>query len=90
MGTRARGVLAPHALAAVAVENERGNVEIHLFVESAELDAVEVIRQLKSELPRYVVPASVAGVQALLLNVNGRIDRAALQPLVRERFAAAG
>lgn len=87
MGTRARGLLAPRAL--VAVENERGNVEIHLFVESAEPDAVEVIRQLKSELLRYGVPACVAGVEALPLNANGKIDRAALQPLVRERSGAA-
>ncbi len=80
----ARELVAPAELAAVAVEGERGNTEIHLFVGSLETDAAEIRSGLRSRLPRHMVPQTVVGIESIPLNPNGKIDRPRLRAIVNE------
>jgi non-ribosomal peptide synthetase component F len=82
----ARRILRSAQVAAVAVEGEIGNAEIHLFVAAAGIDEQEVRGLLGEALPRYMLPASVTALEALPLSPNGKIDRRRL----REQVARSG
>jgi acyl-CoA synthetase (AMP-forming)/AMP-acid ligase II/acyl carrier protein len=52
--------------------------ELAAFVAPAHVEARALREHLKSRLPQYMVPASIALLDKLPLNANGKIDRQAL------------
>jgi acyl carrier protein len=52
--------------------------ELAAFVAPAHADARALKEHLKARLPQYMVPASIAVLDALPLNANGKLDRQAL------------
>ncbi len=59
-------------------------------VPSQPTDAGRVRAALKERVPEYMVPAAVVLLEALPLNANGKVDRAALPPAPVEREARTG
>jgi amino acid adenylation domain-containing protein len=59
-------------------------------VPSHPTDAGQVRAALKERVPEYMVPAAVVLLEALPLNANGKVDRAALPPPPVEREARTG
>ena len=53
-------------------------VRLLAYVSGASLQGAELRRQIASELPDFMVPASVVVLDRLPLNANGKIDRHAL------------
>jgi amino acid adenylation domain-containing protein len=49
------------------------------FVGAGEIDAEEVIRQLRTRLPAYMVPSQVIAVREMPFNGSGKVDRRALR-----------
>lgn len=68
---------------ALAVKNDLGNTQIHLFVEKNEFSEDALLKFLKSKLPYYMVPSNISCVENMPLNANGKIDRLALGNLVK-------
>jgi len=66
---------------ALISQNATGQSLIHLFVENFK-DTNNLIDHLKNKLPPYMIPSEVRHVQNFPLNVNGKIDRNALQKLI--------
>ena len=52
--------------------------ELAAFVAPADADARALKEHLKARLPQYMVPASIALLDKLPLNANGKVDRQAL------------
>ncbi|WP_397587723.1 hypothetical protein [Sandarakinorhabdus limnophila] len=66
--------------------NEGGSAEgLVGFVCAASVDARAIIASCRELLPPYMVPKRVIAVEALPLNVNGKIDRKALRQTYLER-----
>jgi len=65
--------------AAVAIENDKGNNEIVLFVESQTFNHNLLFDYIKSKLPPYMVPVKIQTMEIFPLNVNGKTDRIALK-----------
>lgn len=55
---------------------------IEAFVEGAGIDTSAVRAELRRRLPSHMVPRRVRALEAMPLNVNGKIDRAALVALL--------
>src|SRR6185312_2186200 len=76
--------------AVIAVEDGRGGKQLLGYVvgkAGAELDAIELRKQLQQRLPEHMVPAAVMLLEELPLTRNGKLDRKAL-PL--PEFASRG
>ncbi len=56
-------------------------------VESTEIDAVDVIRDLRDLLPIYLIPSSIITIPNFPKNVNGKIDRAAVASLLSDSLS---
>ncbi len=76
-------------VAAVACPDAGGNLTISLFLEGFRDSVPAMLAQLKTRLPSYMIPARVASLDALPLNVNGKIDRPALVLKARATFVNA-
>lgn len=76
---QARAVVDPVNAAAVAMADDNGLYEIHLFVENESVVEKEILNALKLRLPPYMIPKAVHGMGKFPLNVNGKIDRKALK-----------
>lgn len=67
-------------VAVIAERHERdGHRLIACYVSAADISVPELRRQMGSTLPSYMLPASFVRVDALPLNANGKVDRAALR-----------
>jgi amino acid adenylation domain-containing protein len=62
--------------------------ELAAFVAPAGVDPRALREHLKARLPQYMVPSSIAGLERLPLNANGKVDRQALTVLPISREAA--
>ncbi len=69
-------------VAAVAVEVEPGRNSLFLFVKG-DGDVSGLEAHLQSKLPVYMYPRRIFTLQELPLNLNGKIDRPALQRLIK-------
>ena len=65
--------------------SESGADGIEAFLQTETLDIPELIAQLKSTLPFYMVPRNVRLLGHFPLNANGKFDRVALQQKLREQ-----
>ena len=65
-------------VAAVSCPDAAGNVTIHLFLEGTGAELPALLAGLQTRLPSYMLPARTVSLEALPLNVNGKIDRPAL------------
>jgi amino acid adenylation domain-containing protein len=74
-------------VAAVTCPDGAGNLTIHLFLEGSGAEIPALLAALKGRLPPYMLPARTASLEALPLNVNGKIDRPALARRARESMA---
>jgi len=71
----------PQVKAAVVVAREEGAGLKRLcgyYVSEGELSASSLKEYLRAHLPEYMVPSSLMALDALPLNVNGKVDKAAL------------
>jgi amino acid adenylation domain-containing protein len=65
-------------VAAVACPDAGGNTLIHVFLEAFDGEISDMLNDLKTRVPAYMIPARSVSLPALPLNVNGKIDRPAL------------
>jgi D-alanine--poly(phosphoribitol) ligase subunit 1 len=65
-------------LAAIACPDVTGSLTIQLFLEGFQGDVRALTERLKSRLPSYMIPTKTIAIEAMPLNVNGKIDRPAL------------
>ena len=68
---------------------ERGADAIEVFLESGAFDTAELLEQLRSRLPPYMVPRNIRLLSRFPLNSNGKFDRVALLQLLRRGDAGA-
>ncbi len=76
---QARTAVDPFGVAAVAIADDKGMYEIHLFVNNPDVNIAETTAILKRKLPVYMVPKQIHGIETFPLNVNGKIDRKQLK-----------
>ncbi|MBK7084072.1 MAG: hypothetical protein IPH53_05185 [Flavobacteriales bacterium] len=69
-------------LAALAVQNELGIIEIAMAIETEPSDPKELLAYLRTKLPPYMIPTQVRYVGAFPLGSSGKTDRKALQRLI--------
>jgi len=73
-----REITGLNQIAAVTCPDAAGNTTIHLFLENYRGEIPDLIAGLKTRVPPYMIPAKIATLEAMPLNVNGKIDRPAL------------
>jgi D-alanine--poly(phosphoribitol) ligase subunit 1 len=57
------------------VRNEKGLLDIHLFVDKAAVDKVALAKYLREQLPNYMQPTTIRALQKLPLTISGKLDR---------------
>lgn len=67
---------------AIAFQNNKNLTEIALFIESAELDAKELITYMRSKMPAYMIPTRIIFIENFPLNKSEKVDRNALKQLL--------
>jgi non-ribosomal peptide synthetase component F len=75
--------------AAIAVGDEASRRSVAAFVTPAVAPLEELREFLRAELPDFMVPSTLRALDALPLSANGKVDRAALAPLVAPPAPAA-
>ena len=78
----ARALLKKQNVAATVIKNEKGILEIHLFVEGNEIDSEPIQEYLKQRLPVYMLPKEIHEIDSLPLTVSGKLDRKRLVDLI--------
>ncbi|GGX27134.1 AMP-binding protein [Aquimarina muelleri] len=66
---------------AIAFTNSIHNTEIGLVVESPIFETKELLDDLKTKLPQYMIPTQIKFAENFPLNTNGKIDRKKLKEL---------
>jgi D-alanine--poly(phosphoribitol) ligase subunit 1 len=69
-------------VAAIARENFLGTLQIYLFTEK-NVNKEKLLTSLKSRLPDYMVPSDIILLDAFPVNVSGKIDRKAIQEILK-------
>ena len=68
---------------AVAFADAIGNTEIGLVIESKEFDTTSLHDYMKTVMPTYMIPKRITFIEGFALNTNGKIDRKALELLLK-------
>lgn len=66
---------------AIAFTNNIHNTEIGLVIESSIFETNELLENLKTKLPKYMIPTQIKFAESFPLNTNGKIDRNKLKEL---------
>ena len=74
----AREITGGRHVAAVACPDAAGNTAVHLYLEGYDGEIPAMLERLRTKLPPYMIPSRTTSLEALPLNANGKIDRAAL------------
>lgn len=61
------------------INNDSGNNELYLIIESDKFNTEPVINYLKEKLPNYMVPSQIRFIKNIPHNINGKIDRKQLR-----------
>ena len=77
----AKAVLNKINLVAIAFTNSIHNTEIGLVVESPIFETKELLEDLKTKLPQYMIPTQIKFAESFPLNTNGKTDRKKLKEL---------
>ncbi len=83
-----REILGNTNIVAVAYQNKIGITQIHLFIESYSGNTNDILNNLKTKIPFYMLPAGISSIPSFPLNVNGKIDRKELVKLVESEKVA--
>jgi amino acid adenylation domain-containing protein len=78
----ARKLSGVDAVVAVAWPSASNADGIELFLEAEQFDTEQLIKQMKKQLPYYMVPRKIRLLSRLPLNPNGKYDRRALARMV--------
>jgi amino acid adenylation domain-containing protein len=70
------------AVVAIAGPNMTNADGIELFLEVDQFDIEPLLKQMKQELPYYMIPRKIRTLSRLPLNPNGKYDRVALRNIV--------
>jgi D-alanine--poly(phosphoribitol) ligase subunit 1 len=68
-------------VAAIGYKTKLGIFKIHLFIENYKGEYVDIKGYLQDIVPKYMIPTAFTSLSILPLNVNGKIDRLALQKI---------
>ncbi|WP_025663543.1 AMP-binding protein [Aquimarina megaterium] len=66
---------------AIAFTNSIQNTEIGLVIEATEFETKQLLDDLKTKLPQYMVPTQIKFINSFPLNTNGKTDRKKLNKL---------
>ncbi|GAA4274191.1 AMP-binding protein [Aquimarina gracilis] len=66
---------------AVAFVNKIKNTEIGLVIESDAFDVKQLLEDLKTKLPQYMIPTQIKFIDSFPLNTNGKTDRKKLKEM---------
>ncbi len=66
---------------ALAISNNSNNTEIGLVIESKVFDTKQLLDDLRTKLPQYMIPTKIQFVDSFPLNTNGKTDRKHLEAL---------
>ncbi len=72
----------------VTLYDDEAKQIIFFYVSDKDITDKEVYRELKSSVPGYMLPAKIHRLDAMPLNVNGKIDRVALKETIRSGLHA--
>jgi len=70
----ARSFLRDEKIAVVAIENEKGVMQIFLLIENYHGNKMELLEKMRLVLPYYMLPHEILPVISIPLNVNGKTD----------------
>jgi D-alanine--poly(phosphoribitol) ligase subunit 1 len=79
----ARLITGGRACIALVCGNRTGELELNLVVETDSDAPTEILAELRTRVPAYMVPIRVVPVSHLPMNANGKIDRMTLQRLIQ-------
>lgn len=71
----ARNFLGGKNAVAIPFENQAGNTELAMFIESEILTQDKLVAYLKSKLPSYMIPGKFYCKDKFPINTNGKVDR---------------
>ncbi len=57
------------------IDNDSGNNELYLIIESDKFNIEPVVDYLKEKMPNYMVPTQIRFIDSIPHNINGKIDR---------------
>ncbi|ALJ04039.1 AMP-dependent synthetase [Pseudalgibacter alginicilyticus] len=66
-------------MVAIDIENNLGNAELGLAIESTPFNTDEIFEYMKTKLPNYMIPMHVEFIKEFPHSINGKIDRKALR-----------
>jgi amino acid adenylation domain-containing protein len=70
-------------LAAIAIPNDVGNMQVYIIIENFKRPVEEMREFLKDKLPSYMWPAKIISVAEFPKTVGGKIDRKALSEFIK-------
>jgi D-alanine--poly(phosphoribitol) ligase subunit 1 len=77
----AKAILEKVNLVAIAITNNIGNTEIGIVIESSTFETKQLLENLKTKLPQYMIPTQIKFTDEFPLNTNGKTDRNKLKQL---------
>ncbi|WP_106794572.1 amino acid adenylation domain-containing protein [Aquimarina sp. Aq78] len=66
---------------AIAFANNMNTTEIGLVIESQKFETDQLLDELKTKLPQYMIPTQIRFIDSFPLNTNGKTDRKKLKEL---------